>query len=64
MMGLAFTCLIPQIIFEIFFAKPFEVTAFADSVDYEFISKDYAYDFAMLNDDAAWVKVNGAPFSR
>lgn len=63
MMALAFTCLIPQIIFEIFFAKPFEVTAFADSVDYEFTSRDYAYDFAILNGDAAWVKVDGATFS-
>ncbi|XZE45820.1 hypothetical protein SH467x_001077 [Pirellulaceae bacterium SH467] len=59
MMGLAILCLLPQIIFEVFFAKPFDITAYADSVDYEFTSKDYAVDFATLNVDAAWVKVNG-----
>lgn len=58
MMGLAFLCLLPQIIIEVFFAKPFDITAYADSVDYEFTSKDYAIDFAALNIDAAWVKVN------
>ncbi len=58
MMGLAILCLLPQIVFEVFFAKPFDVTAYADSVDYEFKSKDYAVEFASLNYDAAWVKVN------
>ena len=59
MMGLALVCLLPQFIFEVFFAKPFDITAYADSVDYEFTSKEYAVDFAMLNVDAGWVKVNG-----
>lgn len=59
MMGLALVCLLPQIIVEVFFAKPFDITAYADSVDYEFTSKDYAVEFATLNIDAAWVKVNG-----
>lgn len=58
MMGLALVCLLPQVVFEVFYAKPFDITAYAESVDYEFTSKDYAIDFAMLNDDAAWVKVN------
>ena len=58
-MGLALVCLLPQIIFEVLFAKPFDITAYADSVDYEFTSKDYAVDFALLNSNAAWVKVNG-----
>jgi hypothetical protein len=58
MMGLAILCLLPQIIMEVFFAKPFDITAYAESVDYEFTSKDYAIDFATLNIDAAWVKVN------
>jgi hypothetical protein len=39
--------------------EPFDITAYAESVDYEFTSKDYAVDFATLNIDAAWVKVNG-----
>ena len=63
MMALVVLCILPQIIFEIFFAKPFDVTAYAESVDYEFTSKDYATEFAMLNHDAAWVKVNGEPIA-
>jgi hypothetical protein len=59
MMALGLICLLPQVIFEVFYAKPFDVTAFAESVDYEFTSKDYAIDFAVLNRDAKWVKVNG-----
>ena len=37
---------------------PFDITVFADSVDYEFKSKDYAVEFAVLNIDAEWVKVD------
>lgn len=59
MMGLALACLLPQIILEVFFAKPFDMTAYTESVDYEFTSKDYAAEFATLNLDAEWVKVNG-----
>lgn len=59
MTGLAFVCLLPQIIFEVFFARPFDITAYAHSVDYEFTSRDYAVEFATLNIDAAWVKVDG-----
>ena len=59
MMGLALVCLIPQMVFELFFAKPFDVVAYTDSVDYQFRSADYAVDFAMLNSGADWVKVNG-----
>ena len=59
MMGLALVCILPQLIFEVFFAKPFDMTAYTDSVNYEFTSKDYAVEFATLNFDAEWVKVNG-----
>lgn len=59
MMGLALACLLPQFVFEGFFAAPFDITAFEDSVDYGFTSKDYAVEFATLNVDAEWVKVNG-----
>lgn len=59
MMAIALVCLIPQFILEALFAKPFEITAYSDSVDYEFTSKEYAVDFAILNTDAEWVKVNG-----
>ena len=59
MMGLALICCLPQILYEVFYAMPFDVTAYSDSVDYEFTSKDYAVDFAMTNIGADWVKVNG-----
>ena len=59
MMGLGLACVFPQILFEVFFARSFDITAFADSVDYEFASNEYACEFAVLNRDAAWVKVNG-----
>ena len=39
------------------------LAAYAESVDYEFTSEGYASDFAVLNKEAAWVKVNGQPIS-
>lgn len=59
MLAIVFACLLPQTIFQMFFAMPFDVTAFTDSVDYEFTSEDYAFEFMKLNTDAACVKVNG-----
>lgn len=59
MMGLALLCLIPQVVYEMCFAASFNVTAFSDSVDYEFRSRDYAIEFALLNTDAEWTKING-----
>jgi hypothetical protein len=59
MMGLAIVCLLPQIILAIFFPRPFDVTSYKDSVDYEFADAEYAYDFAEANCDAAWVKIDG-----
>jgi hypothetical protein len=59
MMGLGLTCLLPQILYEILYPRPFDVTAWAESVDYEFKSQEYAVDFALLNVDADWVKING-----
>ena len=57
-LALALLGLVPKTIFEVFFAMPFNITVLADSVDYEFTSKDYAVEFAVLNIDAEWVKVN------
>jgi len=56
-MGLALLCLAPQIIFEAYFPKDFDITAFSDSVDYEFRDEDMAYEFAELNEDATWVEI-------
>ncbi len=58
MMGLGVASLVPQVIFEIYFAAPFSVTAKTDNVDYEFTSMEYAVEFAFANRDAAWVKIN------
>ena len=57
MMGLGLLCLTPQIIYEVFFPHPFDITAYSNSVDYEFRDEDMAYEFAELNDHAAWVKI-------
>ncbi len=59
MIGVSLVCLVPQFLFEIFFARPFDVTAFPNSVDYEFTSEAYATEFAVMNMDAEWVKING-----
>lgn len=59
MMCLALACLIPQIIFEASDAAPFDITAYTDSVDYEFASEDYAFDFSLLNHEAEWIKIDG-----
>ena len=58
MAGLALLAVSPQIIYELFYPKPFDVTAKSDSVDYEFTNEEVATDFAMFNLDAAWIKVN------
>ena len=58
-MALVVLFILPQVLYEVLFAAPFDVTAYPDSVDYEFASIDYAVEFASLNHDAQWVKVNG-----
>lgn len=63
MMGLALVCILPQIVLEVLHARPFDVTAFQDSVDYEFTSLAYAVEFAAMNVDAAWVKIEGQDVS-
>lgn len=59
-LGIAIVCLLPQIVYEIALAKPFDMTVYAKSVDYEFTSKEYALDFAILNHDAKLLKIDGA----
>lgn len=59
MMGLALLCIAPQLVFEAFFPKPFDITAYSDSVDYEFTDEDLAVDFAAFNHEAEWVKIDG-----
>ena len=56
MMGLALICLAPLILYEAFFPHPFNITAYRESVDYEFRDPERAREFAELNRDAAWVE--------
>ena len=57
-MGLSLVCLAPYILWEIFFPPAIDITAYSESIDYEFRDSDYAFDFAELNDDAEWVRIN------
>ena len=63
LMLVTLTCLAPYFAFETFFARPIAIAAFADSVDYEFASRERALDFATLNSEAAWVKLDGQSFA-
>ena len=54
---LGLICLLPQIAFERLGPHPFSITAHVDSVDYEFRDKETAHEFALLNQDADWVKI-------
>lgn len=58
-MGIAVISLAPQILYEVFYARAFDVTAYSKSVDYEFLSKDFAVEFAAMNTHADWVKIDG-----
>lgn len=49
MMGTALVCALPWLLWEIFFPPPFDMTAYADSVDYQFRDAEYAEEFAVLN---------------
>ncbi len=58
MLLLGFACLAPLLFFELFFPHPFNITAFSDTVDYEFSDAEMAYEFAELNNDAARLEVS------
>ncbi|MCE9561291.1 MAG: hypothetical protein K8U57_04485 [Planctomycetes bacterium] len=52
-LGVVLVCLLPVFLWEIFFPRPFDMTAFSDEVDYEFRDADYAAEFATLNQPPA-----------
>ena len=56
-MGLIIICLVPYFLWETFFPPAVDITAYSESVDYEFRHADYAREFAALNADAEWVKI-------
>jgi hypothetical protein len=53
MLGVVLVCLLPVFLWEMFFPRPFDMTAFSDTVDYEFRDPDYAAEFAALNPPSA-----------
>jgi len=57
-MGVILVVCVPYFVWEVFFPPTIDITAYKDSVDYEFADEDYAYDFAALNDDAEWVELS------
>ena len=57
-MALILLCCVPYFFWEVYFPPKIDITAFKDSVDYEFADEDYAHDFAALNDDAEWVELS------
>jgi hypothetical protein len=57
-MGLILICLMPYFLWETIYPPAIDITAFANSVDYEFKNELYAYEFAQLNEDAEWVKIS------
>jgi hypothetical protein len=58
MMGLALLCLMPLFLYEVFKPAAISITAYSDSVDYEFRNEELALEFAALNQDAEWVKIS------
>ncbi len=57
-MGLIIICLAPYFLWEIIYPPAIDITAFKDSVDYEFKDSAFAYEFAELNRDAEWVRIS------
>ncbi|KAA5538019.1 hypothetical protein FYK55_27770 [Roseiconus nitratireducens] len=57
-LGLILICLTPYIFWEIVFPPAIDITAYKNSVDYEFRDPEYAFEFADLNADADWVRIS------
>jgi hypothetical protein len=49
MLGVVLVCLLPVLVWETFFPRPFDMTAYSVTVDYEFRDPDCAAEFASLN---------------
>jgi hypothetical protein len=48
-MAVALVCLLPVVLWETLFPRPLDMTAFSETVDYEFRDATYAQEFAKLN---------------
>ena len=49
-LGIALLCMVPWFAWELIFPRPIDLTAYSDTVDYEFRDADYAQEFAELNE--------------
>lgn len=56
-MGAILLCLSPWFFWEVFFPPSIDITAYSESVDYEFRDSSYAHEFAELNAGADWMKI-------
>ena len=57
-MGMILICLAPHFLWELLFPPAIDITAYKNSVDYEFKSCEFAHDLAELNRDAEWVRIS------
>lgn len=48
-LGAVIVVLLPWFLWQVFFPPPLDLTAFSDSIDYEFRDRAYAEEFASLN---------------
>jgi hypothetical protein len=55
-LGVGILSIMPLVIWRTCFPYSFDMTAFANSVDYEFRDEAAAHEFAELNQDAEWFK--------
>lgn len=53
MLGVVLVCLLPVLLWQTLFPCPFDMTAYSDTVDYQFRDPDYAAEFAVLNQPPA-----------
>jgi hypothetical protein len=50
-LGIALLCMVPWFAWELFFPRPIDLTAYADTVDYGFRDEAYSQEFALLNEE-------------
>ncbi len=48
-LGIALLCMVPFFLWETIFPPPIDLTAYSETVDYEFLDESYAREFAALN---------------
>ena len=51
-LGIALACMLPYLLWEVCFPRPIDLTAYSETVDYEFRDAGYAEEFAALNGTA------------